>query len=201
MASDVRQAEIRPEIIEWKERNAQSSGRPSLGPEALVALAAKKQRLIELLARNLRRGTIEPWEIAASLAMPLRLRQAKAQLLNLQAELRYEQAWNAFLDGEADVLESTLQRDRELAKESLYRSMTLERQLREARGTTTKLVVAFRDSVHSLQRVDAELEDGDGTYLLDPVFRGMYSVGRAVEELHSVARPRDGTPPRPIENF
>jgi len=199
--------ELGRETIQWNERNTQSIGASAPTADAAALHAAKKQRLLELLADLLQRGSITPAEVAASLRKSLppgplkQLNTVQSRMQNLQAELRFERAEKAILEGEVTRLESALRREHEFAKEGLYRIATLERQLEEARETTTKLVIASRDSLRTLRRVETDLaDDGGAPYVLEPLVEDLCYMARAVKELHSVAGMRDATPPVTIEN-
>jgi chromosome segregation ATPase len=221
MASEVGGGDMRVEIVELNGRGIQSTLEPVAIDGTPGAADAKKRRLLDLLSSVTRQGRITPQEIAAAVGRAKNaelvdvLRRAQRRLRDIDSELRFERAQSALLRSEmaemeaalgrerdaSRELENTLRKEHEFTKESLYRIATLERQIHEARQTTTRLIASSRDSLRTLRRVQVEFdEDPVAQDALEPLVRSVYQVGKAARDLHTVALVPDATPPLPIEN-
>ena len=160
-----------------------------------------KDQVLDLLSAFDRHGYLSPEDVALALGRPYdidlrdELAAARQEASSLRAELTFERSLGGYLQEDNERLESavrtgerTLADERELVKESLATIARLERQLRDARRTTAKLIAVSREGLVSLKRVRGLFESEPfADQALAPLIHDFRELTQAVQELHTLA--------------
>lgn len=168
-----------------------------------------KEQVLNLLAVIDRHGFLSPEDVALALGRPYdvdlrdELAAARQDLDRLRTELGFERSLGGFLQAENERLESAvrgLERalgdERDLVKEGLATIARLERQLRDARRTTAKLIAVSREGLVSLKRVRGLFEgEPFANQALAPLVHDFRELTQAVQELHALALVKAGPGP------
>lgn len=179
-------------------RTREVSERGSMDPHLYFEV---KEQVLDLLAVFDRHGFLSPEDVALALGRPYdvdlrdELAAARQDLDRVRTELGFERSLESFLQAENERLESAvrglehaLSDERDLVKESLATIARLERQLRDARRTTAKLITVSREGLVSLKRVRGLFEgEPFANQALAPLVHDFRELTQAVQELHALA--------------
>lgn len=189
---------------------AQKTGAPKeTADERQVAVAQNpelyfdsKRKLLELLRVFADHGFVSLEDVAAALdrsselASPIEDAALRQRIRGLEEALRAERIANDLARWDLEEAELNLASERSLVQESLVRIGNLEGQLKDARRTTLKLIVASRNGLATLKRVRDHL--ASETYAagaLAPLVRDFQDLTQVVQELHALAIVKASTTP------
>ncbi len=161
-----------------------------------------KRKLLELLRVFADHGFVSLEDVAAALdrtsELASRVEDAalRRRVRDLEEALRAERLVNDLARWDLEEAELAIASERDLVQESLIRIGNLEGQLKDARRTTLKLIVASRNGLASLKRVRDHL--ASETYAvgaLAPLVRDFQDLTQVVQELHALAIVKASTTP------